>query len=55
MEEINTTKRARHNGVDVITGTLKAHTSVVSNVRENISLAHLNEGQLAVVAVSEEV
>ena len=55
MEEIDTTKRAGHNGVDVFTGALKAHTSVIPNVREYVALAHLNEGQLAVVAVSEEV
>lgn len=44
MEEINTAKRARYNGVDVVTSTLETNTSVVSDVRENITLAHLDEG-----------
>lgn len=51
MKEINATKRSSDDGVNGATSPLDFKLCITTNVGENIALAQLNQGQLAVVAV----
>jgi hypothetical protein len=55
VQEINTTEGASDNRIDRATSTLDLDLGIPTNVRENITLAELNESQLAVVAVGKEI
>lgn len=55
VQEVDASESSSDNGVDLVTGTLKPDLGAASDVGEDITLAHLDESQLGVVAVSEEV
>lgn len=55
VQEVNTTKGAGDEGIDTLAGTRDPKLGIAADVREDIPLAQLDEGQLSVVAVSEEV
>lgn len=55
MQEVDTSKGASHARPDLLTSTLDADLSSGANMREDITLAHLDQGQFDVVAVGQEV
>lgn len=55
MKEVYATECASDNRVHAVTNTGEAHLGVAPNMGENVLLSQFNEGQLGVIAVSEEV
>lgn len=55
MQKVDATKGSSNTGVNVTAGTGNAHTSVTTNMGENITLAQFDQSQLSVVAMGEEV
>ena len=55
VQEIDTAKGAGDDGVDLVASALEPNLGVATNVREDITLAHLGERELDVVAVGEVV
>ena len=55
MQEIDTTEGSSDARVNLMAGTRNLHESVAANMREDVTLAQLDESQLSIVAVCEEV
>jgi hypothetical protein len=55
VQEIDTTESSSDDGEDRVASTLNLHLSVTSDMREDVSLAQLDQSQLSVVAVCREV
>ena len=55
MEEVDTTKGARHNRIDLVASALNTDLGVATNVREDVALAQLDESEFGVVGVGRIV
>lgn len=55
VQEVNATKGTRHTGVHLVASAGELHPGSASDMREDVALAHLDEGKLAVVAVRQEI
>jgi hypothetical protein len=55
VEEVNATKGTRDDRVDVLASALDPQLRSAANVREDVSLAQLDQSKLGVVAVGKEV
>lgn len=55
VQEINTTKGTGDDGVNGAASTLELYLGITTDMRENITLAKLDQGKFAVVAVGKEV
>ena len=55
MEEVDTTESSSDKREDGVTGTTNLHLSAAADVREDITLAHLDQSKLRVVAVCREI
>jgi hypothetical protein len=55
MQEVDTTEGSSDDGEDRVASTFNLHLSVTSNMRENVTLAQLDQSQLGVVTVCGEV
>lgn len=55
MEEVDSTESACDDGPNLVSSTGDLHLSAATNMREHVTLAHLDEGELRIVAVSKVV
>lgn len=55
VKKVDATESTSHDGVDAVSSALETNTSIASAVGEDVTLTHLNQGKLNVVAVREEI
>lgn len=55
VQEVDTAKCSSNAWVDLMSGSRNLHSGAPTNMREDITLAQLDEGKFNVVTVSQEI